>query len=124
VQCWWLFRAVGVPFGFVDVAFTMSLVNLVSLLPVTFAGIGTRDAALVALFGLRGLGGDAALAASAAVLLVFYVTVAVAGFVAWQLAPLPAGPAAPGALLPNRSEEIRVGEQRADGAAEQQAGSQ
>ncbi len=51
----WLFaRALGLETGFWDLALFVSVASLVSVLPFSVAGIGTRDLALVYLFGQVG----------------------------------------------------------------------
>lgn len=49
------------PLSFMQVSYCMATANLVSLLPVSIAGIGTRDAALVVLFSSFGIAKEAAL---------------------------------------------------------------
>jgi len=50
-----LFRAASLPLSFVDVAWMGSLVLLLQVLPVSFAGLGVREGAYAYLFTLYGL---------------------------------------------------------------------
>jgi uncharacterized membrane protein YbhN (UPF0104 family) len=73
-----LLRGVGAEVGIGDVTAAMPIAIFVGLLPITIGGIGTRDAALVAL--LAGLAAPAeCLAASLLYTLFVYVFVALAG---------------------------------------------
>lgn len=56
-----LIRALGIPLGLGEAVWCISLSTAVSLVPVSVSGIGTRDAALVALFSTRGIGAPEAL---------------------------------------------------------------
>ncbi|HNQ23983.1 MAG TPA: Coenzyme F420 hydrogenase/dehydrogenase, beta subunit C-terminal domain [Phycisphaerae bacterium] len=61
-------RALALPLGVVDVVAGMAVAAVLGLLPITVAGIGTRDAAFVVIFGPRGVDAEHALALSALVL--------------------------------------------------------
>lgn len=50
-----LFKAASLPFGFVDAAWMGSLVLLLQILPVSFAGVGVREGAYAYFFTLYGL---------------------------------------------------------------------
>jgi len=55
LRVWLLFLALDVPLGFVDAAWMASLAILVQALPVSFSGIGIREAAYAFFFKLQGL---------------------------------------------------------------------
>ncbi len=65
---YWMAQSIGLSINFFFLAFTLSVVNIVSLL--TFLGMGTREGALIVLFGCIGLAQAQALAFS---LLIFFV---------------------------------------------------
>jgi uncharacterized protein (TIRG00374 family) len=50
-----LFKAVDVPFGFIDIAWMGSLVLLLQVIPISFAGLGVREGAYAYLFTVFGL---------------------------------------------------------------------
>ncbi len=66
--CSWIALAIGLHISILYLAFTISVVNIVSLL--TFLGLGTRELALIVLFGLISLTQDQALAYD---LLIFFI---------------------------------------------------
>jgi uncharacterized protein (TIRG00374 family) len=61
-----LARAFGLPIGFATTAYAVAASSLVTLLPVSVSGIGTRDAALVVLLAPHGVGTPEALSFSLA----------------------------------------------------------
>ncbi len=72
--------SLGIEIGMVDAALTLGLANLLSLVPITVAGVGTRDAVFVFAFAFLALTPTHALAFSALVLLVFYIGGGAMGF--------------------------------------------
>jgi len=60
--------ALGLPLGPVDVVAGSSVAAVLALLPVSVAGIGTRDAAFVVIFAQRGVGAEQAVALSSLIL--------------------------------------------------------
>ena len=77
----------GLPLSLFQVAVIMSFVNFVVLLPWSIAGIGTRDAALIALFATLGLGWEKALAFSILVLST-NLFIGLIGCVLWMFYPV------------------------------------
>jgi hypothetical protein len=61
-------RAIGLSLGVVDVAAGASVAAVLALLPITVAGIGTRDAAFVVIFASRGVDAEHAMALSSLIL--------------------------------------------------------
>jgi len=87
-QCYLLALSLNLPLPFLDIAVYMAVANLVALIPVSIAGIGTRDATLIALFSLQGINAESALSYSLLVLFAFYVCGAAMGAIAWQIKPI------------------------------------
>jgi len=87
-QCYLLVLALDLPLEYRFVLFSMALVNLVNLLPVTISGMGTREAILSLLFGSAGLDSGMAIAYSILVVLTFYAGAGIMGAAAWAVAPL------------------------------------
>lgn len=85
-----LAKALGIEIGFLPLAFIVSMVYIVNIIPISYLGLGTRDAALIFLFSLEGIGAPQAMAFSLLFLVIYFVNAA-AGLVAWQLHPLPSG---------------------------------
>lgn len=75
--------AVGVSLPFFTMAFIVAWVNIASFLPISFAGIGTREACLVYFFSREGLSNETALAFSAVMFTLTYVFFGIIGFIAF-----------------------------------------
>jgi uncharacterized protein (TIRG00374 family) len=69
-------------------AVCLSIAGVITLLPISFSGLGTRDAILIALFSPIGLPPEEAVAFSTLFFLVSYVASGSIGGLAWQLKPL------------------------------------
>ncbi|MFO8072511.1 MAG: lysylphosphatidylglycerol synthase transmembrane domain-containing protein [Polyangia bacterium] len=81
--------SVGIDIAPADTALTVGLANLASLVPITVAGVGTRDAIFVLAFASLGLAEAQALAFSALVLAVFYLLNGLVGFAFFLADPPP-----------------------------------
>ena len=73
--------------SFLAVVACVSISLAVSLLPISIAGLGTRDITLVALFSTLGLSSEAAIAFSTLLLLLYFVNSLIC-FPAWLVHPL------------------------------------
>lgn len=95
------------------VAASAILAIFASLLPISVAGLGSREATLIACFAQRGLPAEAAVSVSLALLAIFYVAPAAVGAVIWQFEPvrLPGrqGPARPPSSRPSASSSPTLG---------------
>ncbi len=87
-QCYLLTLSLNLPLSFFYVATCMAVAVLIAMIPVSIAGIGTRDATLIALFSLQGVTAESALSYSLLVLFTFYICVGAMGAIAWQIKPL------------------------------------
>lgn len=87
-QCHLLVLSLNLPLSFLDIAIYMAVAVLVTLIPVSIAGIGTRDATLIALFSFQGLSAESALSYSLLVLFSFYICGAVMAAIVWQIKPI------------------------------------
>lgn len=90
-QCYLLALALDISVGFGAVTYAVALGSLVTLLPISISGIGTRDAAIVAFLSFAGISREVALSFSLLVFLAFYVGGGLIGAVAWWMNPLPVG---------------------------------
>jgi len=88
IQCYLIALALDIHVSFFYVAFAISMAGLVALIPISFAGIGTRDATVIFLFGLVGIGSQKALGFSLLYLVVFALAVGVWGAVHWFKSPV------------------------------------
>ncbi len=88
IQCYLLVIAMGLQIDFITIALFMSISNLISFIPISISGLGTRDATLVYLFSLIGLRAELAVGYAFLVFIVFFVFGGLMGAVAWWIKPL------------------------------------
>ncbi len=88
-QCSLLAWALGMEIGFVQVSFAVALGSLISLLPISIAGLGTRETAVIAYLGTMGFPAAFALGFSLLMFANFHVINGLMGAVAWWIKPLP-----------------------------------
>ena len=86
-QVYLMSLSLQLPLSFAFVGFSVGISGLVSLLPITVFGVGTRDATFIFLFGLRGLGKESAVALSTLTLAIFIFSAAI-GLMAWVWKPI------------------------------------
>jgi len=79
--------SVGLRLSFTMTGLLFAVSALVNILPISIAGIGTRDAALIALFPALGLSRGDALVFSF-IILATYIFAAAIGFAGWTISPL------------------------------------
>jgi len=84
--CQQMALSLGIGINILYLAFVVSVVNIVSL--VTFAGFGTREGALIFLFGIVSLTDAQALAYSTLILVVGVLMISLAGFLAYLAKPI------------------------------------
>lgn len=87
-QCYLLARALDLPIGFVPVTYAVALGSLITLLPISISGIGTREAIIFAYLGNLGVPPEAAISFSLLVFSVFYLGSGLLGLIAWWLKPI------------------------------------
>jgi uncharacterized protein (TIRG00374 family) len=88
LACFALVLSLGINVSFWYAAFAMAAAGLVSLLPFSIAGIGVRDTALVAIFGLVGVSEYASLAYSLLYFAVFGLLLGLTGAYFWHKYPV------------------------------------
>jgi uncharacterized protein (TIRG00374 family) len=88
VQCSLIANALGISISLLNIAFCISAANLVSLLPISITGIGTRDATLIAMFSILHLSRESALSFSITFLFISNISACVIGAIAWFRKPL------------------------------------
>jgi uncharacterized protein (TIRG00374 family) len=79
--------SIGLPMDYITVAMVVSIGILVGYIPITFAGLGTRDAALIFLFGRYGIPAASALSFAFLYNLVYIVFVGMISVVFWMRLP-------------------------------------
>ena len=86
-----LIKSLGIELHFFQVAFVLSIANVLSFIPITFSGLGTRETTFILLLGTMGYTPELAIAFSALVFLVFYIIGGVYGLIAFFIKPLEFG---------------------------------
>jgi len=88
-QCYLLAMALRLSTGFLPISYAVALGSLVTLLPISISGLGTREAAIVAYLGTVGVPEEMALSFSILVFATFYIAGGLMGAIAWGLKPIP-----------------------------------
>jgi glycosyltransferase 2 family protein len=88
LACYAIVFSLAIQVSFWYMAFAMAVAGLLSLLPVSIAGIGVRDTALVGIFGLVGIGVQSSLAYSLLYFLVFGIVLGLHGAYFWYRYPI------------------------------------
>ncbi len=88
-QCYLLALALNLPVGFGLVSYAIALGSLVTLLPISISGLGTREATIIAYLSAANISAEAALGFSLLVFATFYLGGGLMGAVAWWLKPIP-----------------------------------
>ncbi len=88
-QCYLLARALRLEVDFIAVSYAVALGSLITLLPISISGLGTREATMIAYLGTQGVAPESALGFSLLVFMTFYLGGGLIGAVAWWLKPAP-----------------------------------
>ncbi len=87
LQAYLLASALSIHVDFHFLVICLSISGLITLLPVTISGIGTRDTVFILMFDKMGESSESALAFSFLLLLTYFIN-GFFGFIAFQLKPL------------------------------------
>jgi uncharacterized protein (TIRG00374 family) len=87
-QCFLLSQALAMDVSFVDVMFAVALGSLITLLPFSISGLGTREATIIAYLSTVGMSAERALSFSFLVFITFYVVGGLLGAAAWLAHPI------------------------------------
>ncbi|MFX0197323.1 MAG: lysylphosphatidylglycerol synthase domain-containing protein, partial [Candidatus Hodarchaeota archaeon] len=88
IQCYLIAIAMGIPINFITVTLFMAISSLISFIPISIFGLGTRDATLIYLFSLIGLKPELAVSYAFLVFVTFFVCGGLMGAVAWWIKPV------------------------------------
>ncbi|MFH1319796.1 MAG: lysylphosphatidylglycerol synthase transmembrane domain-containing protein [Bacteroidota bacterium] len=88
LQCYFISLSIKIPVSYWEIILIMSFTNFISFLPVSIAGIGTREAALLYLLIPKGIGYETIICFSMGVFLIFYVGGGFLGAIVWSVYPL------------------------------------
>jgi uncharacterized membrane protein YbhN (UPF0104 family) len=90
VQGYLLSRALHLDIGFFDVTCLLAIANFLGLLPISVSGIGVRELFFSRIFPAIGLLEGQGVSFGLLVFGVIYLSIAIFGFISWQIAPPPA----------------------------------
>ena len=88
IQSYLIVMAMDLSINFITITFFMAISNLVSFIPISISGLGTRDATLIYLFSLIGLKAELAVIYAFLVFITFFVSGGFLGAVALWFRPL------------------------------------
>jgi uncharacterized membrane protein YbhN (UPF0104 family) len=88
VSIYFLTKGLNLELNFFQVVLIMTITSLITLIPISFLGIGTRDAGLLAVFSFFGHSPDQAVALSMALLLL-RIAIVFMGSIFWFIDPPP-----------------------------------
>jgi glycosyltransferase 2 family protein len=88
-QCYLLAIGLGMKIDFLKICFAVSLGSLVTLIPISISGLGTREAVMIAYLGRAGITPELSLGFSLLVFVTFYVAGGLIGAIAWFIKPVP-----------------------------------
>lgn len=89
-QSWVIARAMGIDLSYFDVLCLTAIASLLSLLPISVAGVGVREALFAAIFPFLGYSKEQGVGFGMLVFAIVYLAAAGVGFVTWQVRPPPA----------------------------------
>jgi uncharacterized protein (TIRG00374 family) len=87
-QCYLLSQALKLDASFLQVSYAVALGSLVTLIPISISGLGTREATIVAYLGSVGISPQLSLGFSLLIFVAFYVAGGLIGAIAWQMKPV------------------------------------
>lgn len=85
---WLIMIALHLSPSYIDVVFIMSIMSLSTIIPLSVAGFGTREATLVLLFAYYGLSSETAVSFSLLHFTAFFLWGGLIGLVFWMLMPI------------------------------------
>ena len=88
IQCYLIAISMNLSISFVSLTLFMAIANLISFIPISISGLGTRDATLLFLFGLIGIRPEFAVSYSFVVFMLFFVSGGIFGAIAWWIKPI------------------------------------
>lgn len=88
LQCKLIAISINLDIGFTNLSLFNSLSNMISFLPISFSGIGTRDAVLVYLFRLINIDAEYAVLFSLLVFITLFGFGGILGFLSWLYKPI------------------------------------
>jgi hypothetical protein len=91
LQGWLMGHALGLELRILDVVSLMAMASLLALLPISVSDVGVRELFFSLVFPALGLTGERGVSFALLVFAVIHLSMALVGFVSFQLAPPPTG---------------------------------
>lgn len=88
VANFWIFKSIGIDLSLIDIGFILSLMSLATLIPVSLAGFGTREASLVFLLSFYGISPEVAIVFSLLQFTAFFLWGGLIGWLFWLYNPV------------------------------------
>jgi uncharacterized membrane protein YbhN (UPF0104 family) len=88
IQVILLSKSIAIPVHFLITIFAFSIGSIVTLIPISISGIGTRDAAILAYLSYFGLTNDLSFGFSILIFFNFYLGCSLIGLFSWLLKPV------------------------------------
>lgn len=85
---WFIVLAVGQQISLIEIGFILSLMSLVTLIPITLAGFGTREASLIFLFAFYNIAPETAIVYSLLQFMAFFLWGGIIGMICWFIKPI------------------------------------
>ena len=85
---WFIATAADIQIDFVTISIFIAIANILSFVPISVSGVGTRDASLVFLFSLVGLSAEMAVLYSSLFFLVFFLVGGFIGYLCFLIKPI------------------------------------
>jgi len=86
--CYLVAKSIGLSISYFELALIMSIVNLITFIPISISGLGTREASMIFLFKTIGLSTETAVSYSFLIFFTSYICGGLRGFIAWWFNPL------------------------------------
>lgn len=88
IQCYLIAIAMGISINFISITLFMAISNVISFIPISISGLGTREVTLIYLFSLIDLNPELAVSYAFLVFIVFFVCGGLMGAIAWLIRPI------------------------------------
>lgn len=88
VANYWIFKSIGIHLSLIDIGFILSLMSLATLIPITLAGFGTREASLVFLLSFYAVNPEVAIVFSLLQFTAFFLWGGLIGWFFWLYNPV------------------------------------
>ncbi len=87
--CYYIFKSLSISISLIDVAFVLSFMSLSTILPISFAGFGTREVSLIFLLKFYQIPPEIAVTFSLLQFTAFFLWGGIIGMLFWMLNPIP-----------------------------------